>query len=71
MTEGEGARKSGPEGMSDVIDPVCGMTVSAEDAAAAWEFAGETYLFCSVGCMERFREDPDRFLSMDDADRRM
>lgn len=54
-----------------MVDPVCGMTVNADDAAAAWEFDGQTYLFCSVGCMERFREDPQRFLSMSDEDRRM
>ncbi|MFN8233925.1 MAG: YHS domain-containing protein [Actinomycetota bacterium] len=41
-----------------MIDPVCGMTVQAEDAAAAWEYEGQTYYFCSLGCFERFREDP-------------
>jgi Cu+-exporting ATPase len=41
------------------------MEVSAEDASAAWQHAGTTYYFCSVGCMERFREDPARFLSAD------
>jgi YHS domain-containing protein len=45
-----------------VIDPVCGMEVKPEEAVAAWEHAGTTYLFCSVGCMERFREGPERFL---------
>ena len=43
-------------------DPVCGMEVTPETAAAAWEHDGTTYYFCSVGCMERFREDPERFL---------
>ena len=28
-------------------DPVCGMTVTPETAAAAWEHEGETYYFCS------------------------
>jgi Cu+-exporting ATPase len=54
-----------------MIDPVCGMTVTPETAAAAWEHADETYYFCSVGCMERFRENPERFLSMDPAERGM
>jgi Cu+-exporting ATPase len=54
-----------------VIDPVCGMTVVPETAAAAWEHEGETYFFCSVGCMERFRGDPAHFLSTDPADRGM
>jgi Cu+-exporting ATPase len=54
-----------------VIDPVCGMTVTAGTAAAAWEHDGTTYHFCSVGCFERFRADPERFLSTDPADRSM
>jgi len=52
-------------------DPVCGMTVEAGSAAAAWEHDGTTYYFCSVGCMERFRQDPASFLSMDPAERSM
>ncbi len=44
-------------------DPVCGMEVTPEDAAAAWQHAGTTYYFCSVPCMERFRADPDGFLA--------
>jgi YHS domain-containing protein len=52
-----------------VVDPVCGMQVSPEDAAAAWQHAATTHYFCSVGCMERFREDPERFLSGDPAGR--
>jgi Cu+-exporting ATPase len=54
-----------------MIDPVCGMAVEPETAAAAWEHDGQTYFFCSVGCMERFREDPARFLAMEPSERRM
>jgi P-type Cu+ transporter len=52
-------------------DPVCGMIVRAEDAAAAWEYQGMVYLFCSVRCMERFRAEPEHYLALDDADRKM
>jgi Cu+-exporting ATPase len=52
-----------------VIDPVCGMEVEPEDAAAAWEHEGATYLFCSVTCMDRFRTDPERFLAADPGER--
>ncbi len=52
-------------------DPVCGMTVEIEGAAAAWEHEGHVYYFCSVACMERFRADPAHFLALDDADRSM
>ena len=34
--------------MWSVVDPVCGMEVNPEDAAAAWQHAGTTYYFCSV-----------------------
>jgi len=57
--------------MDAMKDPVCGMSILAEDAVAAWEHGGTVYLFCSVGCMERFRTDPEHFLALDDAERKM
>jgi YHS domain-containing protein len=54
-----------------MIDPVCGMTVEPGSAAAAWEHDGETYYFCSVGCLERFREDPEHFVNLDPSQRHM
>lgn len=54
-----------------MMDPVCGMTVEPETAAAAWDHDGTTYYFCSVGCFDRFREDPGHFLSLDPGDRSM
>ena len=53
------------------IDPVCGMTVTPETAAAAWQHEGITYYFCSTACWERFRKDPESFIGMDPAQRRM
>jgi Cu+-exporting ATPase len=52
-------------------DRVCGMQVDPATAVAAWEHDGTTYYFCSVGCMERFREDPAHFLSLDPSQRAM
>lgn len=54
-----------------VIDPVCGMAVEPNNAAAAWEHKGTTYYFCSLGCWKRFRDDPDAHLSMEPRNRRM
>ncbi len=54
-----------------MTDPVCGMEVEPLEAAAAWEYKSETYYFCSVGCWERFKGDPEKFLSMDEGDRSM
>ena len=54
-----------------MTDPVCGMQVEPADAAAAWEHDGTTHYFCSVGCFERFRADPDGILAADPASRSM
>jgi Cu+-exporting ATPase len=53
------------------VDPVCGMTVEPSSAAAAWEHEGTTYYFCSVGCFDRFRTDPEHFLSLPPDERAM
>jgi P-type Cu+ transporter len=46
-----------------VVDPVCGMTIDPGRAAGHLEHAGQTYYFCSVSCLERFKADPARFTS--------
>ena len=45
------------------IDPVCGMTVDPSRAAAQVEHGGKTWSFCSKGCAEKFRKEPERFSS--------
>jgi YHS domain-containing protein len=54
-----------------MTDPVCGMEVDPGTAAAAWDHDGTTYYFCSVGCFERFRDDPPGFLERDPTERGM
>ncbi len=54
-----------------MTDPVCGMEVSPETSAGAWEHEGVVYYFCSSGCMSRFREDPQPFLDRDPSERSM
>ena len=44
----------------EAVDPVCGMTVAVESAAAA-EHGGRTYYFCSPHCRASFLEDPVRY----------
>ncbi|MBI4476146.1 MAG: heavy metal translocating P-type ATPase [Acidobacteria bacterium] len=46
-----------------VVDPVCGMTVSPENAAGHADYHGHTYYFCSPGCLERFRRNPAQFVT--------
>ena len=46
------------------IDPVCGMSVVPEKArGGSFEHAGATYYFCSPGCREKFRANPEHYLS--------
>lgn len=46
-----------------MIDPVCGMTISPEDAVGRVEHNGQTYYFCSESCLEQFQTTPARFLT--------
>lgn len=42
-------------------DPVCGMTVEEDSAAATSVHEGTTYYFCSKGCKEAFDADPESY----------
>ena len=43
------------------IDPVCGMSVT-ERSEHHHSHDGEEFYFCSSGCMEKFRAEPDKYL---------
>ncbi|HYV99375.1 MAG TPA: YHS domain-containing protein [Gemmatimonadaceae bacterium] len=47
--------------MAHVQDPVCGMMIESETAAASSVFDGETYYFCSLECRDTFEADPRRY----------
>jgi Cu+-exporting ATPase len=44
------------------IDPVCGMKVKPDKAAAHRMYKGQTYYFCAPGCREVFDTDPEKYL---------
>ena len=44
-----------------VKDPVCGMEIDSERAAARVEHGGRTWWFCSEGCRRAFEQDPARY----------
>ena len=44
-------------------DPVCGMNVVPEKAAATAEFEGKKYFFCAKSCAAKFEKEPRRYLS--------
>jgi xanthine dehydrogenase accessory factor len=59
-------RHSGPVASAppaEAVDPVCGMTVAVEGAAASAEHEGSTYYFCCAHCRSAFLAEPARFLA--------
>src|SRR5438128_1068989 len=44
-------------------DPVCHMKVMPQTAAARYDYKGKTYYFCNPRCAERFKANPEAFLS--------
>ena len=45
-------------------DPVCGMKAATDPEKSAVH-EGQTYYFCSTGCVGKFKADPKRYLSTD------
>ncbi len=43
-------------------DPVCGMNIEAQHAAGTFDYRGTKYFFCGVGCLEKFKANPSRYL---------
>jgi xanthine dehydrogenase accessory factor len=45
-----------------VADPVCGMTVTADESAHPFVLDGVPYYFCCAGCRRSFEKDPDAYI---------
>jgi Cu+-exporting ATPase len=45
-----------------VVDPVCGMEIARESAAATAKHKGRTYYFCAPSCRDEFERSPERFV---------
>ena len=58
---GDGPRRV-PDGQTEK-DPVCGMNVDSHTAAGRHEHAGRSYYFCNPRCLEKFRAEPDRYVT--------
>jgi len=54
-------RPAPPVAQPQAKDPVCGMQVSS-DAPLRTDYEGTTYRFCGQRCLDRFRQDPRRFI---------
>jgi len=47
--------------LSSARDPVCGMEIHPQTAAATTAYQGQTFYFCSVECQQQFDQSPERF----------
>ena len=45
---------------SSVRDPVCGMEINPQHAAATTAYQGQTFYFCRVQCQEQFDQSLER-----------
>jgi len=43
---------------AEAVDPVCGMTVTADSSSRPLTHDGQTYYFCSARCRREFERDP-------------
>jgi len=60
-----GRKKVKEEDFQTFVDPVCKMLVQPQTAAAKFVYKGETFYFCAVGCQNKFRQNPEKFLLKD------
>jgi Cu+-exporting ATPase len=44
-----------------VTDPICGMVIDRDQAAAKREYRGTTFYFCSESCRKRFDAEPSGY----------
>src|ERR1700761_3847244 len=44
-------------------NPICGMPVDPQKAAATIEYEGHSYYFCSKGCATKFQQNPAKYLA--------
>ena len=45
-----------------VADPVCGMRIKPEKAAAKIIRLGKAYFFCTLACRRQFEAEPERYM---------
>jgi Cu+-exporting ATPase len=55
-------KKSNERDFETFVDPVCKMLVQPQTAVAKFNFKGETFYFCAVRCLTKFRQNPEKFL---------
>jgi xanthine dehydrogenase accessory factor len=59
---GAGQRAAAAPVPAEAVDPVCGMTVEADDSSYPLVHDGVTYYFCRAGCRRAFEADPAAYV---------
>jgi len=62
-TGGQNHLKTEEGGM--VIDPICLMEIDEKEAPAKSVYYGQTFYFCAESCKERFEEDPEKYIDVE------
>jgi xanthine dehydrogenase accessory factor len=57
--QADAAKRAAP---AEAVDPVCGMTVAADESSYPLEHDGVTYYFCAAGCRHEFEADPAAYV---------
>jgi xanthine dehydrogenase accessory factor len=57
-----GAGQRGAGAPAEAVDPVCGMTVVADDSGYPLVHDGVTYYFCRMGCRRAFETEPAAYV---------
>ncbi|MEJ2516877.1 MAG: heavy metal translocating P-type ATPase [Methyloceanibacter sp.] len=52
-----------PQPSETAVDPVCGMNVDLHAGKPTAKHDGKDYHFCSKGCLEKFKADPEHYLN--------
>ena len=47
------------------IDPVCQMTVTANEKGRPFSYQGQTYYFCCPGCRATFEKEPEKYIAQE------
>lgn len=47
------------------IDPVCQMTVTANEKSRPFSYQGQTYYFCCPGCRATFEKEPAKYIAQE------
>lgn len=50
-----------------VTDPICGMKIDSDKAAAKQTVEGQDYFFCSAECHGKFLANRDRYAKKDES----